>query len=493
MKYFFLIFSVFFTQNIFAQQGGKLFDDSFLHEIRISEMDTTVIDFVKEYQQVQITIDGEFLDSVGVKEKGNISLSAPNLRIPFKIKTNKYVKGQEYDEIKEFTLNNSYQDPTMMREKMTYDICAEMGLFSMRTAFAKLYINDVYWGLYTIVEGKDELFKHRFDNRKSDVMESFELGNMCYRGATRADYKNTDFGFEYYAVENGDETTTWERFISMLDKVNNTPATDYATEADKSLNLRDFFTYQAINVYLMNMDSYIAFEGNQIYVYDENEERFQVIPWDFNASFGLWNTNNFTPDTYPIVPQRIDNGCIASKINEVPEMRNFYMDAMCRLANEVCSPAKMEQIINKWKAQIRQAVYDDYRKDFTNQDFDDTLEEGFFDLNFEQVPALKSFFKTRFDVISNGLTDEQFSCMSPVWEAAKYFSISLSPNPTSGILFFQTKEIVENVVVFDTFGRRIKMIAQPKSELDLSDLPAGVYFISFEKEGAKTVERIVKE
>ncbi|PJA09985.1 MAG: hypothetical protein COX70_00205 [Flavobacteriales bacterium CG_4_10_14_0_2_um_filter_32_8] len=41
----------------------------------------------------------------------------------------------------------NFEDPTLMREKLTYDICNEMGLFSLRTAFTKVYINNVYWGV----------------------------------------------------------------------------------------------------------------------------------------------------------------------------------------------------------------------------------------------------------------------------------------------------------------------------------------------------------
>ena len=86
----------------------------------------------------------------------------------------------DYDGIKEFTLHMNFQDPTMLREKLTYDICEEMGLFSLRTAFAKVYINNVYWGLYTLVEGKDEMYKHQFGNRSSDAIESLDFGDMCY-------------------------------------------------------------------------------------------------------------------------------------------------------------------------------------------------------------------------------------------------------------------------------------------------------------------------
>ena len=123
-----------------SAQGEILFDDSYLHEIRVDLVDTTLFDDSKVYQMVKITIDGETLDSVGLKEKGNISNSVPNLRVPFKINTRKYVTGKKFDGIKEFSLNNSYGDPTMMREKLTFEICSSLGLISLRTSYApRLY------------------------------------------------------------------------------------------------------------------------------------------------------------------------------------------------------------------------------------------------------------------------------------------------------------------------------------------------------------------
>ena len=160
------------TPGIAKGQGEDLYNDDILHEIRFTGFDTTRLDGSKKYQPVALSIDGTTIDSIGVKEKGNTSNGVPNLKVPLKIKTNKYVKGREYDGVREFTLHNNYQDPTMMREKITYEVCRDMGLLALRTAYARVYINDEYWGLYTVVEGKDELFEHRLGNDDADAIET---------------------------------------------------------------------------------------------------------------------------------------------------------------------------------------------------------------------------------------------------------------------------------------------------------------------------------
>ncbi len=489
---------------VFAQ-GENLFDDSFLHEIRFSNMDTTLIDGSKNYQIVDMTIDGASLDSIGIREKGNLSNNVPFLKVPFKIKTNRYVGGREYDGIKEFTLHNNFQDPSMMREKITYDLCEQLGLFALRTAYVRVYINDQYWGLYTIVEGKDEMYRHRFDNRDIDAVESLDFGDMCFISNNPDDYNYAVAGFPYYQLDNGMEASAFERFTTMIDRANNTADAAYVDTVSQYLNLEHFFIYQALNVYLMNMDSYIAFRGNQIYAYDEIEEVFQVIPWDFNASLGLWNTNNFVPGSYPLIPGVISSGCIASRLTSIPVLETYYLETMCQL-QELCDPIVINAEIDSWKAQISQAVYDDTRKTFSNEDFDLSLETGYYQHNFENVPALKTFFLERFNVISAGLTARNYVCSATdiaeeSIEPTSYALLQNFPNPFNATTYISYQiEATGSVTlrIFDTRGALVNELVREVQtpgyytvEYNAELVPSGVYFYTLEVNGFRETRRML--
>ena len=488
------IFYLLFCLNSVFAQGENLFDDTFLHEIHFTSMDTGLIDGSKVYQMVNITIDGNTIDSIGIKEKGNLSNNVPNLKVPFKIKTNKYVSGKKYDGIAEFTLHNSYQDPSMMREKITYDFCEQMGLHALRTAFAKVFIEGKYWGLYTIVEGKDEMFKLRFGNRDADAIESLDFGNLCFISNNPDDYNSDISGSPTYQLENGNAMTAFPRFAQMVKKANQTPNAQYLDTVSRYLNLRDFFTYQAINVYLMNMDSYIAFRGNQIFMYDSIERRFQVIPWDFNASLGLWDTNNSSPDSYSMVPLAIRDGCIASRIKTIPEIRTYYFDAMCRLSNELGDTARMYNIIDNWKSQIQQAVYQDYRKTFSNQEFNLALETGYFQFNFENVPALKTFFYERFKLVSQTLTDSAYTCTSTA--ISRYLTedlVRIFPNPADSRLFFESNLELDHIQVINISGQTIidKKLHLKRGSIDVKQLPKGIYTVLSSSNGKFARHKII--
>lgn len=484
-------------------QGEILFDDSNLHEIHFDIVDTTIFINSKDYQMINMTIDGTIIDSIGFKKKGNISATHSNHKFPFKIKTNKYVNGKKYDGIKEFTLHNSFQDPTMLREKMTYDLCNDLGLHSLRAAFAKVYINGNYWGLYTLLEAKDELYKRAFDNNDGAVLESTDFSDMCFKGLNQEDYYHDLLEQNLYILDNGDEQLAWEKFPIMLDKANNSSEEEYMDIVPNFLNVKDFFSYQALNVFLLNFDSYIGFQGNQLYYFDEITDLWEVIPWDFNASFGLWNTNNFRPFDYDLIPSKINNGCIASQINEIPELRNYYLETMCELVNNLADTNRLNTLIDKWKIQIEEAVYDDVRKEFDNALFDQATEYGYFPFAWEEdVPALKTFAKDRWIFINNQLEISNLDCSisTSTHKISRKNELICSPNPIIDLVQINTSiknnNRIQNVELYSSNGNYIKTFSGNNSHainLDLSSIESGFYIIQVYLTNQEfIVEKLVK-
>ncbi len=466
--------------NLFGQ-GLTLFNDSYLHEIHFNSVDTMTFINTEDYQNVDMIVDGVTTNSVGLKQKGNISASHGNNKIPFKIKTNKYVNGQEYDGIREFTLNNSFQDPSMMREKMNYDLSGEMGLYNLRTAYAKIFLDNHYWGVYTIVEGKDEMFNHVFGNRSGDAIESSDFGDLCYEGGNKSNYYNSTLGDYVYIVDNGSNSTAWSRFITMLDKANNT-VTNYVSTVDDYLNIIDFTKYQALNVYCLNFDSYIGYVGNQLYFYDGDAALWQVIPWDFNASFGLWNTLNYGPSSYPIMPSDIYNGCVASNINTNTTLENQYYTTMCELANTYADSTVLNEIIDNWKAQIKTAVYLDWRKDFNNSDFDNATGYGYYSHNGEQVPSMKTFAQVRDETITAALQNINFNCATSTnYTLSDNSNFKISPNPTTDKIYLDFDYSVWNETlnyeIINWNGQIVQSGIVNNRMIDLENLNNGIFIL----------------
>ena len=73
---------------------------------------------------------------------------------------------------------------------------------------------------------------------------------------------------------------------------------------------------------------------------------------------------------------------------------------------------------------------------------------------------------------------------------------SVYPNPVNNKLYIVTEDEVENVVVYDIYGRvqnlRNSETQKLRNSIDLSDLKAGIYFVKINTEKGNIVKRIIK-
>ena len=75
-------------------------------------------------------------------------------------------------------------------------------------------------------------------------------------------------------------------------------------------------------------------------------------------------------------------------------------------------------------------------------------------------------------------------------------SFNIYPNPVEDRLYIETETEIEEVVVYDIFGRH--QVAETPSlqgnlTIDVSDFASGVYFIQIKTEEGNITKRFVKE
>lgn len=164
---------------------AKLFDDSKMHEvnIEISEDDwNTLQDNAadKDYQICAVTVDGEKMDNVGIRAKGNSSLSSvastDSERYSLKIEFDHYSDGETYYGLDKLNLNNVVADNTYLKDYLTYDMMDYMGVDAPLTSFVKVSVNGEYFGLYLAVEGIEDAFAQR--NYGSDTGNIYKPDSM---------------------------------------------------------------------------------------------------------------------------------------------------------------------------------------------------------------------------------------------------------------------------------------------------------------------------
>lgn len=77
----------------------------------------------------------------------------------------------------------------------------------------------------------------------------------------------------------------------------------------------------------------------------------------------------------------------------------------------------------------------------------------------------------------------------------KNSSSIIYPNPTTGRITIENSEYsIQNISVFDIYGRKVMKseVGRPKTEVDLSQQPKGVYFVKLNTAEGVRVEKVIK-
>ena len=498
MKKFFSAIAFFlFTSTGKAAGGDSLWAVDFIHDIYFNFSQTGYWDTLLAnhsmdiYTECEMVLDGRSMPSTGIKMKGNSSFNNPGNKKSFKVDLNEFNPAGEYDEIKKFNLNNGFKDPTFMREKVCLDFLNRNGMVAPRCTYARVYLNNVYWGLYILVEevSSSKFLKQRYPDNDGNLFKGDPNGDMKWYGSAQSGYYNK------YSLETNETQNDWSDLVHVLDIINNTSPSEFYDSLETVFESWSAVYYMAAMNIFANLDSYIG-SGHNFFVYDDSTNfMFHWIPWDVNEAFGNFNMGmNITqlqnlPYNYVNQPA---NRPVATKMLADPTYHAMYISAMCDLMQDF-SPAFLDTYIDSISNKIRNDVYADNQKFFSNQQFEDNI-----NMNVGQLPGLKSFIAARRASLTSQLS--AYGCWLSMDEAqADVTELIAWPNPANAsatiLLPFNWIAAETNLQLSDATGREagIPVIVSGNSLLlDVTALAAGIYFVTtWNETGQKARSKLV--
>lgn len=147
----------------------------------------------EEYYSCDVVVNGKTFYSVGIRPKGNTSLSSivndPDTdRYSFKLEFDHYIEGQTCYGLDKLILNNNYADATNMKEAIVYDMYQYLGVDASLYNYAKISVNGDYRGVYLALEAVEDSFMLR--NYGTEDGNLYKPENMGVGGGM--DGKNGD-------------------------------------------------------------------------------------------------------------------------------------------------------------------------------------------------------------------------------------------------------------------------------------------------------------
>ena len=224
------------------------------------------------YCECSVNCGRENLYNVGIKPRGNTSYvtECESSKYSFKLKFNKYTKGQKLNGLDEMYLNNMSYDPSYCREYLAYALFSlSFGISAPLAAFAKVYINNEYYGLYLAVEGVDESFlKREFGNADGNLYEANK------GSAFLSDDTST------FTLEHGNDTA-----LTEISKIYN--AITDGKNVEEVLDVESVLRYAAVIAVVCGQESYLGAKAENYYFYADTDGVAYMIPWDLKTVLGV--------------------------------------------------------------------------------------------------------------------------------------------------------------------------------------------------------------
>ena len=364
--------------------AAAFFDDAQLHTIRLTVNPRDWSDLKTHYQlntyyPAHFAWRDQRVQNVGIRSRGNGSRSGdkPGLRIDF----NLFDEGQQFLGLKSVVLRNNVQDPSHLHERLGMALFTRLGIPAPREAHARLYVNDQYAGLYSVVEAVDKVFLDRHFAQSDGFLYEYDYDpeDAPYRfedrGPDPASYSPKPFRPVTHELDPDPRP-----LAEMVRAINHTPVADLRRVLAPYVDLEAFVRHVAVEAFLAEVDGVLGDWGmNNLYLYRfERSTRSTPIPWDKSESFkggvaaSIWRNL----DDVPAARQNM----LMSRAMQVPELRGLFLDTVLQcadaaLGNEAGTGAGwLEAELRRAYDQIRDAVLEDPLKPFSNDAFEADIE-----------------------------------------------------------------------------------------------------------------------
>lgn len=485
-----------FSMTQTYENGTSLFDNSIVHRIDVTFTQSNYWDSLEyyyndglengtdvKYLQTIVSIDGNIFDSVGFKEKGYFSNwgAMSSVKKPFKINLSKFDDGQKYDGLKKINLSNGFEDPSMLRDALAYKFMRDAGIPAPRTAYTKLYFNNVYWGLYIMVEEIDKNFlQNWYANKEGNLFKCIDNTSLAWQGTTVSQYTDE------FDLQTNTTANDWSQFIRFVDIINNS-GTHLIDSLPEVLDMQNYLNVLAADVIMFNWDSYYD-HGRNFFIYnDPDEDKMNWLPWDYNLAFSSSETNLIVDYS------GVDPKPLVQKIQANPTLRKMYFNSVCILMDNYFTNANLDGFIDQTHDLIRPDLALDNNKFFTISEFDANMTT---DVNgfMGAYRGLKTFISDRQTSISNQLNAYNHTCSGLSVDENTLVDFELYPNPFETSFTVNSEKTIESILIFSITGQKIIEL-NPNSQIEvisLENVEKGTYFVRVQSNGIEKTMTVIK-
>ncbi|MGG3466810.1 CotH kinase family protein [Neobacillus pocheonensis] len=182
---------------------------------------------------------------------------------------------------KQIHLNAEFKDPSLIRNKLSFDFFSELGVLSPQSQHVLLTLNGKVEGVYLEIESVDQHFLRRRNLTTGSIFYAVD-GDANFSLMSDLDKelkKSLELGYERKFGIASDDYYLQEFII----KINTIPVPEFEREIPKYVDVDKYLRWIAGIIFTSNYDGFV----HNYALYRNGESGlFEVIPWDYDATWG---------------------------------------------------------------------------------------------------------------------------------------------------------------------------------------------------------------
>ena len=523
--------------TIFPLSKGQTLTSSNLPILKVNTKGKAIVNEPKILADMQLIYNGigktnsvtdkptGYLGKTGIEFRGSTSQQLfPKKPYGFELWVDSTEKSRKVallgmPEESDWVLNATYNDKTLMRDVLSYDLANRMGRYATRSRYVEMMVNDKYEGLYILME-KVKRDKNRVDisslkvtdNTGDDVTGGYLLKIDKTEGS-KSKLWNTTLSINgvSYTVPIQIEYPK----ITDITDAQFTYIKNYVTEFETSLKSSDYLTPKARWREMIDIDSFVDYfliteftknvDGYRLSTYfykdkDSKGGKLKMGPaWDYNLAFGnadyldgykstgwQYKVNDLAipaKDTYFLSPtwwERLSADSSfrykAAKRWEVlrktalnPDRINTWMDSTATVLQE----ARIRNN-NRWTGVLGVKIWPNYYVGATYENETTWMKDW--------IRQRTAWLDSQLKVFGQPLANEE--------EIANKFPLRIFPNPTESettIEFDVAKRGRVRINVYDFTGKLLRTVLDEEKNVNIyqvklnnENFKSGMYLIDYQ-------------
>ncbi len=398
--------------------AGQVFDDRVLHELDllVNSRDLTLLYAhwqLDTYYPADMIWDGTRVRNVAIRSRGSASRNP--IKLGLKIDVSRYVTGRTFAGLKALVLDNLWQDPGLMREKVSMKLLERLGQPAPREVFCRLYINSEYQGLYAMVEPIDAQFLQRTVGDSNGYLFDYNWVGFYYGeylGSALAPYKDQ---WEASTHDKEADSILYGPIRDMFLEINRPLDAVWRENVERYVDLRQVVTQAATDMFVAELDGLVGFWGiNNVYLYrPDTGTRHRFFTWDKDKAFNAIDSP---------VTERLEQNILVRRAMTFDDLSALYYTVLTQAATSAAADGWLSAEVERTWTLVAQAAYEDPKKPFSNEEVT------------AQIAFLRDFARLRSAFVLQAIADRESTSPTPPPTGADASGIAgrRSGRPVSG-------------------------------------------------------------